>query len=391
MGTTVRYLPLAAVVAAAAIAAGRLDMPRSEAPAAAAGSRGEPVSGTALARSSGSGPTSAAAAGNISAYYRRLLELGLAADETKPLLLAQLEQHAGRALAAAPFRYWLPGGGATAADAARRLEAGDAMRAALQAVYGGAAAEEPSFRRLFRPLDERLGFLTSEQQIRLVRARVDARARARGAGLTRAPNAVAPGAEAPRAAPIQAEPDRAALAAFLDDRLLFEYELRESGLAEQLRNAGIEFSEAEFRETFSLLTALTRTPTPETYRRVRSELRALLGTERFDRLWAERDPVYAIVRELMGRRGYSEATILAAYGVVNRAQDALAEAAAIAARDPLRSIERTREISAREERELADLVGPDLSQQILTARAQGLFELSRRASFDTNQEEEVRR
>lgn len=321
---------------------------------------------------------SPAAARNLSDYYRDLRALGLAHEQTKPLILAELEQRAEQSLGRGRFRYWLRDGGRTAEDAKRRLVAAEAIRGALRAIYGPGAADDPKFKRYFRPLDARLEFLSSEQQLRVEKARVDfAAGHARFAsGRPRQGGPAAGGAER-----VPLEYDAAwqkALGAMLDAPLLFEYSLRESALAEQLRSAGIELDEAEFREAYALLAELDASAGAARFREVRAALRALLGTERFDRLWAGRDPAFAVVGKLMRARDFSDATIVAAYGVLNAAQDDLAELAALNERDPLRAIERAREITAREEAALGDLVGAALARQILTARAQALYELSQR-------------
>ena len=69
-----------------------------------------------------------------------------------------------------------------------------------------------------------------------------------------------------------------------------------------------------------------------------------------------------------------EETIYAAYAVMSRTEDELARAAEINAHDPARAIELARGAAAREEAQLADLVGPELAKQVLTARAQAFLE-----------------
>jgi hypothetical protein len=83
----------------------------------------------------------------------------------------------------------------------------------------------------------------------------------------------------------------------------------------------------------------------------------------------------------MQERGASEQTIEAVYSVINSAQDAFAAAAALTDRDPLRALEAAREAYASEERLIADLVGIELAEQIVTARAHALLGMSRRSAL----------
>jgi hypothetical protein len=259
------------------------------------------------------------------------------------------------------------------------------VRSGLRKIYGGGAAEDPAFARVFRPLDVRLEFLSSGQQLRIQRARHEHERSARAASDAGAAGFMAGRSVAASVGGVPAHVSREhdvawqeALASILDEQLLFEYALRESGLAEQLRNCGVAFTEREFRETYALLAELDEHSGAESYRRARRALHALLGTQRFDRLWASRDPVYAAVHELMRRRNYPEPTILAAYGVLNTSQDALAEIAVTSGRDPVRQMVAAREIGAREEKQLTEIVGAELARQILDARVRVLLEMSAR-------------
>jgi hypothetical protein len=308
---------------------------------------------------------------NLSAYDRYLRSLGLTEREVKQLVLARLEAYVARSLQPSRYRYWRRNGGYDAEETGRRLAAANAVRAGLLEMYGDAVVDDSVFKRVFRPLDDRLEFLTSAQQLRIQKARIE---HARSA-----PQNAGPGV--PRI-PLEYRPEwRDALASILDGELWLEYALRESALAEQLRNAAVELSETEFREVFMVLAELEKTPGPATLRKARGDLRALLGTQRFDRLWAARDPVYEVVRELMAKRGAQEGAIHAVYGVMNAAQDAFAEVAAMTDRDPMRAMETAREIAAAEERQIADLVGAELAKHIMTARVQALLGTSRRADL----------
>jgi hypothetical protein len=280
---------------------------------------------------------------SATARSAKLSSLGLTSNEIKAIVLAQIEADASRGRDQR-YRYWSATG---TADARRgRVLIGDAVRGQLLATYGDAAVRDPVFAPYFRPLDHTLPFLSSDQQIRIVRARVGA-----GPGFSDA-------------------------ADFLDDSLRFEYDLRESPLAEDLRQTGFNLTETEFRACYAVLASLAGAGDAHTFATLRRRLRSLLGSQRFDQLWARRDPVFPIIRDLMAEDGFDEQRILAAYGVVNGAQDDALLAAQDSQKDPMRAMRALKDIADREESQLAELVGTDLARRILTSRAQKMFELS---------------
>jgi hypothetical protein len=314
--------------------------------------------------------------------YRHLRSLGLTDDDTKPLILAQIRSTERARLSHREFRYWAQDGDAELLQvAADELAALDRIRDALAQIYQR-PAEDPVFAQLYRPYDDRLPFLSSQQQLQLQAGRLRFRlAAARGMdmGGERSIEHTPMNARAPGLHPESAPEWRSFLETILDPAALFEYELRESPLAGELRRAGIELSETEFREVHRALATLANDPDTIAYRETRVALRKLLGSQRFDELWAGRDPVYPIVSQLLRARGFPETAIFAAYGVLNRAQDAFVDAAALTVRDPARGVVAASEISANEERQLAGIVGDDIATQILTARAQALFEMGRQS------------
>lgn len=347
----------------------------------------------AAAAVSNRGTAKADRARDAADYRDRLRSRGLTEDEIKPLVLAML---AGGIEGEGPFTsraYWRD----ERADAIRarlaRLGAESGVRGALREIYGPAAERDEAFAAFFRPLGGRFDFLASQAQLRWREARLRAALERVETEEARAPRALMvrrgePGSGASSGAgPALGIADPTAGAAkLLGARDGFEVALRDSNLAEQLRRLGLGFSEAEFRETYRLLAALLGEPAgPEAYGSARRALRKLLGSDRFDRLWASRDPVFGVVAPLLRSRGITEETVFAVYGVMNRSQDDLADAARLNAVDPERAIEVAREAAARERTRLEALIGADLAGRVLTARAQAFLERGRPASLDSSQ------
>jgi hypothetical protein len=314
-------------------------------------------------------------------YYRYLRMLGLTEDETKPLILAHLRSRERRRLGNAEFRYWTKEGDTLLLKAvADELAVSDRVRSALSEIYRH-SDDDAMFAQLYRPYDERLSFLTSPQQVQLQHGRLQFRLAARNGPAGGLGESFGQPPMNLRSAGLHPESDpawRGFLDTILPPATLFEYELRESPLAGDLRASGVELSETEFREAYRVLAKLADGPDARTYREARVELRKLVGSQRFDEIWARRDPVYPIVDQVMRAHGFPQTTILAAYGVLNGAQDAFVEAAAMT--DPIRGIAAANEIAASEERQLGGIVGDDVAALILTARAQALFQMSQETS-----------
>lgn len=200
--------------------------------------------------------------------------------------------------------YWQAGNAFRVDHALRVLEAHERVRGRLLEVYGTEAREDAAIRRLFRPLDPLFPFLSSEQQIAVQR----------------------------------------------------------------LRRSGIEFSEAEFRETFRLLQQLEAAGVSrKQLLSVREQLRRTLGSRRFAALWATRDPRFSAVQSVGREHDLTEATILSAYEILNDAQDRMVEIVGLASRDAQRAARETQAVRAEQRRRLASLVGPQVADDMLSA------------------------
>jgi hypothetical protein len=243
------------------------------------------------------------------------------------------------------------------------------MRNELQAALGAGAERAPELARVFRPLSPRFEFLSAQEQVavqdwRLHRVAEHAPAeRGRGA--------------APPAVGDFGGDELAQLGEVLPPGAAFEVALRESALAEQLRASGATFTETEFRETYALLTDAAARRDVEAQLAQRRRLRALLGAERFDRVWAIRDPLAAVVRDASRERGLDDADALRAYGVLNANQERLTELAATGDLKSERTVAAAQAIARDEQTELARAVGEENARAILNARSAYFVALSR--------------
>jgi hypothetical protein len=297
-------------------------------------------------------------------YFETLRSQGLSDTEAKTLLLARLEARARELAVEPPPPYWQRDAGSTVASALRLSAELDHARAALVEAFGAEAEREPTFARLFRPLDPTFSFIGSAQQVAIQKLRlerqVDTLARAAPSNATTAANEFAEN-----------------LGTLLDPTAVHEYLLRDSPLAEQLRKSGVDFTEGEFRETFGVLRNLEESiPDAESYANARSALRALLGARRFTILWSGRDPLYSSVQRAGKEHSLDDEKLLSVYELINDHQDALLEVTQSANGDPQRQSQGLREAQTRLETRLSGLVGAEVAADIERSYAQQAMNLN---------------
>jgi hypothetical protein len=166
------------------------------------------------------------------------------------------------------------------------------------------------------------------------------------------------------------------LGEFLDADSLAEVLYRYSPLAEQIRSARVQLTEPEFREAFRQLQRLDRqSPQPAVYLEVRASLRQL-GPERFTRLWAARDPLYAAIVASAQQFGFGADTALAAYRIFNDSQETVMKAAQLRTVDPERSRVEVQDAMSAQQTKLAALLGPDVADGVLRIQSELALRLS---------------
>jgi hypothetical protein len=155
-----------------------------------------------------------------------------------------------------------------------------------------------------------------------------------------------------------------------------EYRLRFSPLAQQLRANGTSHDEREFRLLFDRLVRLEQSASPEDQAEIRRELRAEMGDAAFDRFWSGRDPSYAALLNYLRSQNLAEQQILAAYGIVNQAQERLLSA--IASQRGQESVLRdVQGIRADESAGLTRLLGEQVAAGLTAAMSRAAISLSR--------------
>lgn len=255
------------------------------------------------------------------------------------------------------------------------------IRDDLASRFGPAVKDDPALRWLYRPLDPLYWFLSSDEQLAVQSLRMERdralQAAARDAGRPAAgagPAGTMPVNEAATLAIVQKY--QADLAALLDADVLLELELRDSAIAQQLRSSGIELTENEFREAYSLMAALQRDSADLIDAvAVRERLRDLLGNRRFAALWAARDPMFAEIAAIAERRALPEQMALSVYELMSEFQDRRLALARTAELGPDRAAQDAQALADDERAALARLVGDEVADEIVRGRARMSYRL----------------
>jgi hypothetical protein len=309
-------------------------------------------------------PVAFASNGGVDAAAVRqlLMQQGFSDHETKLVVLGLLNAAALDRAASVPYEYWRAD---DARSTASRIEAaeqrGEATRKTLVALYGRAAQDDPVFATAFRPLQERLPFLSSEQQIALRRLQLEQRpAAVQTMGGPRPANMTGPPERASSTAG-----DAAIREVLADESTYREYAMRESPLAHRLRSTGVEFTESEYRAVFELMDGFSAGANPSAFVAQREGVRKVLGRERALELWAATDPLFQAINQTAQKHGLSESSILGAYEAVVAAQDDLLRMTS-SVRDPQQG-QQIRERIEQRDSTLRSLVGDAAASAVIEA------------------------
>ena len=278
-------------------------------------------------------------------------------------------------------RYWQAAGDYELAYGEALLSARDKVRAALTDAFGSEAREDPLFRKYFRPMDPMFAFLSSDEQLAIERLKVDRDRQLQAAisgNARRATSIDGSSPISPQVARRVAQTYEENLARILETSRLFEFQLRESATAQQLRASRVEFTEPEFREAYRLLARLAGNASGiDEVAEVRDGLRDLLGSRRFALLWSSRDPVYSRVRDVLAKNGIDESSADAVYQVINDFQDRKMRAARQAGRGAGADAAGSDSIEHQERDAIARIVGERLADEVIRSRALEAFRMFR--------------
>ena len=309
---------------------------------------------------------------SIADLRRRLSAAGIGDELSKYVILAELNRRFPASVARPDVEYWKP----DTADRGRYLldveNARDRVRDSLVEIFGPDARQDSAFRSVFAPLDFTLPFLDSEQQVAIAKLRLRHRSEPVPAGV----NVAGPGGSPLEEIAQARELDRA-VAEILSGDDLFEYRLRESGLSKRILLSGVAFTEQEFRDTFRAELAFEANRSSDQFVTYRNDLKNILGRTRYLAYISAQDPGFSAVKSVADKHALRESELLNVYEVMQEAQAGLVEASL--AGDAGRSA--FVDIIADRDRRMAELVGQQVSAEILQAHSQQMMSLSKSRSI----------
>lgn len=289
----------------------------------------------------------------------------------RQLMLARLNRdHAETQINQSETPYWLPEETDAEARLTSELSWEADRRDQLIGLFGPEIVDDPLFAHLFKPLNATLGFLSSDKQIRLNELQRLDQAKTQSLfrnGFTQ-----------------ESRDDLAAQRATLQRQISellggddnFEYQLRESRLADAMRRGlgDFDYSEAEFRDIFSIRqenegnSQSSRFTDRREYRQQRdqseAEIRDYLGATRYEEYARSQDPAYRSLQSIGERYGNSTAEINDVYTITQETQEQIDELRNSASLDREERIERINEIRTEAYQQIEQIAGKDTAESV---------------------------
>lgn len=291
------------------------------------------------------------------ANYKKLLSKGLSDYQAKSLILDAL---GAQLLGTAPNKanYWTPRLANVRVERIQsRLDSQRKIRISLVEIFGETAKTDSAFSQLFQPLAQRLHFLSSDQQIAVQEQRVSAEINT----LKRSQSGNYDGEQA-----------RVNVTDLLPAEAAFEYGVRYSTKAEQLRHADIDFSEELFRDTFRVVAATSnalgkRQQGGSAIIQQRTELRALLGQDDATRVMAALDSRFANMSKKGRFQGLTQDQLYFVYQIIADSEAQMIRGYHLRQTNQNAGIKLIREASATRNTKLASYVGEEVAGLLMKA------------------------
>lgn len=312
-------------------------------------------------------------------YRDHLRQQNLTEAEIKQILLARidLEYREMARQQTEEYQYWKAPSRDNLQMIQQELIWAAQKRDVLRELFGDSVVDDPAFEELFKPLNRKLGFLSSETQIALNELRLKSQAEiSYGRGAIR---------EFWQDRVTAAQTTLASIQELLTPDEFGEYQLRESRTAHMMRRAmdGFDYGEQEFDDIFDIRQSSGpdqvgldfRDPQArEEIQSIRAQtndrIREYLGEDRYRELARVQDPLYRSLQSIGDRYGNSEQEVIAVYDISTESRTKINE---IRQNQSLSSQQRRVEIKTLNEQVLKDIeavVGEEAAKSIESNAAQ---------------------
>lgn len=338
----------------------------------------DPTSGEHSAILATGNPIDLDAASNYDSYYQDLVILGLSDSQAKQLLFQKLKGVHNPSSPNAQDIYWESNKELQSASIDQKIAAQQIIRDKLIALFGQSAWDEPSFSEIFRPLQRQFPFLLPREQIALQKLQADHQISIMSASQTKPYFSPSERTENPR--PLTSTPSLFSVdvSAALSETSAFEYDLRMSFLARQLRESSVRFTEESFRKTYRILSALyPKNPRPsipgkpqmlgKTLIDSRMELEDILGSEDTLKVIVALDPDFQKMQRRASRLNLNQEQLMIAYEIALDARKALLDGIRTRQDNPEIGLQMIREASNNHWNQLSQELGDEVTEQLLGA------------------------
>lgn len=306
-----------------------------------------------------------------SSSVEQLRQQGFSEDTIRQLMLAQInEDYLRTQIDSSATPYWLPNENDAEAKLSEALQWEADRRQQLIDLFGNDIVDDPLFTHIFKPLNSTLSFLSSDKQIRLDELQRLDEARTRALFQNGFTEESRDDLAAQRA---QLQREITELLGTTDD---FEYQLRESRLAERMRRGlgSFDYSEQEFRDIFSIRQEVEGNQSNgflmdrSEFRRQREEsearIRSYLGDTRYQEFARSQDPAYRSLQSIGERYGNTTAEIDDVYTITQETEQKIDELRASNTMDREERIEKINEIRSEAYEQIEQIAGKDTAESV---------------------------
>ena len=289
-------------------------------------------------------------------YFQALLSKGVSIQEAQLLVFYRIKQ---KYLISSPQPpYWqVSMKGQPSVDKLSQMRQ---VRSALIAAFGETARDNGLFKEAFYPLATEADYLSSAEQIALVEQMAKQQAKQQSLwsqGLS------------PADLPLEnSDPSQ-----ILSTKAAFEWKLRQSFLAQKMRDSGASFNEQSFRDSYRLLApiydfdATATLPSGSDIRQAANGLETLLGADDAIRVQASLDPRFSQFKSLAQQQGLSNDQVTTAFGIVWQAQTDMMQAFDLMASDEDRAMEIMNQATLTRDNSLVSFIGKEKADQLINA------------------------
>lgn len=308
--------------------------------------------------------------------YHELLNLGLSETQAKRLVYDELKDTLGLNDPQVNDIYWANTRALKAASIRKKYAIQAQLRRSLIDLFGSSAEDNQVFSEVFRPLQSKFPFLTSDEQIAVQKIQFEHQIAIMSKPQIKSFSPTSGNSANPQQLAISPLSLSANVKPVLSDESALEYDLRASFLSSQLRESDVKFSEESFRKTYSLLADLflahtsSRAPgqhqlPDKTLMDRRADLEDLLGIEDSLKVIVTLDPEFKNLQRQALSLNLNEEQLMTAYELGLNARKALTDGIRARGENPEVGLQMIREAANNHWNQLSQQLGDEVAEQLL--------------------------